>query len=180
MGRLSDDGRISDEEFLAFKKRKKLVALLKAMLALTTLICIGLWVYESKTHTVQRVSQYFFSTMDSSTTGTITKSQKSSIFGRNWSTYVHDIRYRYEVSGREFFGDLVNYKTSSKDVNLILRSYPVGKVVIVYFDSNNPNSSVLVQDRLDLEYLLVFLLIVIFSPFAIWGLYALFYEWYPD
>jgi len=91
MGRLSDNGRISDEQFLAYKKRKKLVALAKSIIVFIIFISVGFLVYESDNHTIKRVYQYFFSNIEESTIGTIVQSESKIVIGRASSSRIYFI-----------------------------------------------------------------------------------------
>ena len=63
--------------------------------------------------------------------------------------YSVDVRYRYEVDGQEFEGDRlrfgnVSYKSRSK-AQKVMNRYPRGKEVEVFYDPENPQSSVLIK-----------------------------------
>jgi len=178
MGRLSDDGRISDEEFLAYKKKKKLVALAKSIIAYFIFISIGFLVYEGDNHTIKKVYQYFLSNIEESTIGTIVESKRKLVIGRVISKRIYFIKYKYSVDSTEFLGDLINYNLPSEDVDLILQNYPVGKKVTVYYDASNPNYSILEKTFLSKDYWFMFLFFPLVTPLIIYGFYfGLFYDW---
>ena len=63
--------------------------------------------------------------------------------------YSVDVRYRYELDGQEFEGDRlrfgnVSYKSRSK-AQKVMNRYPRGKEVEVFYDPENPQSSVLIK-----------------------------------
>ncbi len=176
MGRLSDHGKVSEDEFLAYKKRKKSVALAKSIIAFIIFISIGFLVYESDLHTIKRVHQYFSSNIEENTIGTIVHSESRIVLGKV-SAKIYFIKYKYSVNNREFIGDLVNYNWPSKDVDLILQKYPVGKDVTVFYDPSKPNFSILENTFLGRDYWFLFIFIPLVSPLIIWGGYYVFYDW---
>ena len=63
------------------------------------------------------------------------------------SRYTPRIKYRYAVHATEYFGTgitfVTNELTSKDEADSVLRSYPVGKSVPVYYSPHNPAISVL-------------------------------------
>ncbi len=174
MARLSEEG--SEEEFLAYKKWKKLVALAKSIIVYFIFISIGFLVYESDNHTIKRGYQYFFSNIEGSTIGTIVKSKSKLVLGKI-STRIYFIKYKYSVDNTEFIGDLVNYNSPSEDVDLVLKNYPVGKKVTVYYDASSPKFSILEKSFLGRDYWFILLFFPLVSPLIILGIYGIFYDW---
>ena len=168
--------KISDQEFAEYKRRKKSVAWLKAIAAYTLFIVIGLLVHDINTNTIQRVSQYYLSNIDNNTVGIVTKSRKT--YPWAWGRNVHAFSYRFKVGDEEYTGKLINYQMPDRyGVDSVVRDYPVGKEVIVYFDSRNPNYSILIQDQLGLDYLFLLMLFLVLSPIILFLGYKFFYDW---
>ena len=54
-----------------------------------------------------------------------------------------DVNYRYRVKGKDYFGDRIRFTVGKRSMNTELERYPVGKVVKVYVDPEQPSMSVL-------------------------------------
>ena len=165
--------RFSDHEVPESKKKNKWATWVKALTAYFCFLAILVWATESQHHRLQKISQYFLADIDSSTSGIVTESHKRTVISR-YGGYTHDFKYKYQIGNKYYFGNLINYKRPDRDVEAVLRQYPVGKPVTVFYDSKNPNYSVLIKDRLDPGYLAMLLITLALSPLLILGAYAFF------
>jgi hypothetical protein len=74
------------------------------------------------------------------------------------TTYTPKVLYRYQVAGQEFENQLVQHMTSydfKSQAQKILNQYPVGSTVVVYYQPEDPNSSVLVPGISDESQLVI-------------------------
>ncbi len=102
---------------------------------------------------------YNFSDLDSEVEGEIIKSKwRQGKFLKN-SYYV---KYTYQVDGRTFIGTLVNFKAPSDGADEVLNSYPLGKLVTVFYDTASPEHAVLEKTSLGFKnWTHIFLIIVV-------------------
>ena len=92
------------------------------------------------------IYNYYSSDATESTSGTIIKSERLS--GRRSS--FHDVEYEFVVNGYTYTSDKVSYHASGSTYSRqVLRKYPDGKKVTVYYDPLNPRYSVLERSNLD-------------------------------
>jgi hypothetical protein len=76
--------------------------------------------------------------------------QSSSSSGSKWR-YIPRLEYRYELEGAEYTNDNIQFVSVSwefKDrfkAERIVKPYPVGKAVDVYYDPTDPRNSVLLK-----------------------------------
>jgi len=83
---------------------------------------------------------YSFSTLDAKINGVIVRSDI--IMMRSGEKY--DIQYGYTVNGKLYYGSKVNYQTKvTNKASVITNRYKLRDEVAVYYDSSNPNFSVL-------------------------------------
>lgn len=68
-------------------------------------------------------------------------------FRRENQTYRAEVRYRYEVDGRNYQCDKISFgyysSSSLKDARDIVGKYKVGKMVVVHYDPENPGRAVI-------------------------------------
>jgi hypothetical protein len=92
---------------------------------------------------------YFITTIDFSTVNG--KIVESKITHGHRPNYRFNISYNYEVNGIKYTNSRVGFgfkgSNDKSSVTEILSRYPVGKKVQVYFDSQQPNFSVLEPER---------------------------------
>ncbi|MGL6159826.1 DUF3592 domain-containing protein [Microbulbifer sp.] len=106
------------------------------------------------------IHSYYFSDATASTTGKIIQSRKLS--GRRSS--FHDIKYQYVVDGYTYESGKVSYQAPGSIYSRrMLRKYPEGKDVTVYYDPLNPRYSILEKGGIDLR---VFVQAGLISAFA--------------
>ncbi|HLX60584.1 MAG TPA: DUF3592 domain-containing protein [Planctomycetota bacterium] len=84
-----------------------------------------------------------------STTGLITKSAVSARpHSKGGSTYDVDIGYTYAVSGKSYDGTRYRYEHMSSSDNwaaVVVKNFPPGKSVTVFYNPRNPSDAVLIQ-----------------------------------
>ena len=73
---------------------------------------------------------------------------KTDIDDRSHRVYHPELRYTYQVLGREYIGDKILFRQKAtygarKKAQKFLVRYPVGQEVAVYYDPNNPADAVL-------------------------------------
>jgi len=125
------------------------VKLLKTTAIITSLTICGLILYlipNLKNDSWLRIYQYFSSNLDGTAKGTIVSSdvwETRRRRGRGDRTH-HVISYTYEVNGRQYLSDLVNFKERSFENSYKITSrYPPGKEVLVWYDKDSPEIAVL-------------------------------------
>ena len=131
-------------------------------LILATLITIILAaVSESNLGTLSTIKNYITANPDKTTEGVIVKSERK-IVGK-FGVLAYDIRYTYTVDDEFYFGNQVNYDVRSSSSEDYLGRYLVNMPVQVYYDSSNPQYSILEKSALGFGvYFQIFLLIVTF------------------
>jgi len=81
------------------------------------------------------------------TTGTVVSSEVTEHSGDEGPSYSADIRYRYNVFGRELTGDTYSFgafpPSGSRWAHEIVAAHPEGQPVMVHFDADDPALSVL-------------------------------------
>jgi len=81
------------------------------------------------------------------TTGTVVSSEVTEHSGDEGPSYSADIRYRYNVAGRELTGETYSFATfppsGSRWAREIVAAHPEGRAVTVYYDADDPALSVL-------------------------------------
>lgn len=103
------------------------------------------------------------------TRGVITKSQVEVDRDDDGPSYYPDIEYRFEVAGVPFTGDqtrIGDFSTSGNRATQLVQRYPVGKVVDVFYDPEDPSDAVLQRgldgsDHLMAMFLLPFNLVML-------------------
>ena len=84
------------------------------------------------------------------TAGEVTASRVESSSTSDGTTYAARIEYEFELGGTSYTGDRHSFfsfgTSSSEHANAIVRRYPVGKRVTVYYDPGEPQQSVLEID----------------------------------
>jgi hypothetical protein len=124
--------------------------LLKTTAIITSLTICGLILFlipQLKNDSWLRSYQYFSSNLNGTAKGTIVISDVWEITRRSkWGgdrTH-HVISYAYEVNGRQYLSDLVNFKERSFENSYKATSrYPSGKEVLVWYDKDSPEIAVL-------------------------------------
>lgn len=120
------------------------------MIMVVVLVTLFFAVFVEKSQRIFGTSyQYVFAEMDSEVKGEIERSRSLS-FANYRSTYtqVYDIEYTYKVEGKEYRNHVVAYEKKNESIDSRLEKYPVGKEVVVHFDSSSPNWSVLERSEL--------------------------------
>ncbi len=122
---------------------------LKITAIITSLTICGLILYlipDLKNDSWLRTYQYFSTTLNGTAKGTIVSSdvwETRRRRGRGDRTD-HVISYTYEVNGRQYLSDLVNFKERSFENSYKITSrYPPGKEVLVWYDKDSPEIAVL-------------------------------------
>ena len=70
--------------------------------------------------------------------------------GNGGSLYSPNVKYKYTVIGKTYMNDLISFASKSGDLTYakgIVEKYMPGKSVIVYFEPNDPQFSVLVPGK---------------------------------
>ncbi|HLM43474.1 MAG TPA: DUF3592 domain-containing protein, partial [Myxococcaceae bacterium] len=97
-----------------------------------------------------RVARQFLTARYSSVPGTITRSEVTESPSTEGSTYRFEVRYTYEVNGREYMGtdashSLADGYASSREPRTLARRFPVGVTVPVFYRPEAPEVSVLLK-----------------------------------
>lgn len=91
--------------------------------------------------------------------------------------YHYNIEYEFNVNGRYYLSNEITfsgeYSTHEEETQGYIREYPIGKKVIVYYDPQDPNFSVLEPDIYFNAELNMFFLVIALSIFVISGSYLL-------
>ncbi len=105
----------------------------------------GIITTESFTGAYTLAAQYYFSNLNSETTGEIVVSGDRYQDTRGGVKRVYEVEYLYYVKNKSkmYRNDTVKYDTRDKDINRVLTDYPVGKEVTVYYDSGSPGWAIL-------------------------------------
>lgn len=81
--------------------------------------------------------------------GTITSSSISEVGSKDNLTFQAHVHYQYEINEDEYHGDRLDFNSSGMssshrvDMQEIVRKYPAGKTVTVFYDPADPSISVL-------------------------------------
>ena len=97
--------------------------------------------------------------------GTIVRAWVSSGSFRGNKEYYPEVNYVYEVGNARFYSDRIelgndNSCNNQKEAETMLREYPVGASVIVYYDPYNPEKAVLKRGRTPNYGVVVFMLMM--------------------
>jgi hypothetical protein len=111
-------------------------------IAFVVLVISGL-IAEFFCETFSTVINYWTVDLDGTTTGVVTKSEKTLSNGGRISVLTYDIEYEYRVDGSRYRSSRVVHGRSDENPYKILDRYPSGKEVIVYYDSARPEFSLL-------------------------------------
>jgi len=91
--------------------------------------------------------------------------------------YHYNIEYEFNVNGRYYLSNEITfsgeYSNHHEETRGYLSKYPIGKKVIVYYDPQDPNFSVLEPDIYFDAELNMFFLVIALSIFVISGSYLL-------
>jgi hypothetical protein len=94
-----------------------------------------------------------------STTGTISYARAESHKADKGYQYMPSVRYAYVVNQKSYTGNRITasdtYEKTKSRADVILRDYPVGGAVTVYYDPAKPGDSVLVTGMKANVYLLM-------------------------
>lgn len=125
-----------------------LVKLLKTAAIITSLSICGLILFfipQLKNDSWLRTYQYFSSNLNGTAKGTIVISDVwEKTRRRRGDRTDHVISYTYEVNGRQYLSDLVNFKERSFENSYKITSrYPPEKEVLVWYDKDSPEIAVL-------------------------------------
>jgi hypothetical protein len=140
------------------------------------MLAVSLWMVLSNWHDV---NGSFFTDLASlrSAEGTIVSS--STYTGRwNRKTYYHySIEYEFTVNGKSYRSDEItfndNYSIHQEFAQTYINKYPVGKMVVVYYDPHDPSFSVLEREENADAALKLFLLAISACVFALSSGYLL-------
>lgn len=105
------------------------------------------------------------------TEGVVIESRIESIMNGDAVDYTYNVKYRYHIEGKEYLSDRLFFKTYDFSAERYDKKYPVDKKVIVYYNPNNKNESVLETGiksgvHLFLLVAIIFLLVFIFIYFV--------------
>ena len=128
-------------------------------------------------------STYLIANFDSSTKGKIVESEMW-YEGARWGVrYHYKVEYDYSVGGIDYVGNLVNLERQSwpagdrEIVEAILTKFAVGKEVTVYFDSTNPEYSVLQPTGVSRNFVLQHLFFMLTIPCFVWFASSVYINW---
>jgi len=87
----------------------------------------------------------------SHTVGTVIVSQLREVEARGYAKPVYYVVYEYEVNGRQYTSDKIDFKFIQTDgtesgEEAVLATYPVDKHVVVYYQRSHPEFAVLQPD----------------------------------
>lgn len=114
------------------------------------ILCLGFWLGlgELITGSCSTITNYYARNYDSNTYGLVVSSIVE--YG-NKGVGTHNTRYEYEVEGSRYSSNKVSFEANYSDTaHQIVKKYPAGKKVIVYYDSSNPSASILEKTPLGL------------------------------
>ena len=144
-----------------------------SIIALVALLTVNAYTELNAVGNYTLLSTYFSADFDSSTKGKIVSSRIVRFTGYRSGSCQHLIRYTFEVNNTLQTGNLVNLgrhsvECSEEGRNGLLKQYPDGKEVIVYFDSQFPKYSVLENSGLSMEFIGMFLFMNILIVVLVW------------
>ena len=129
-----------------------------------TLIFAGIAEYSGGTFSTLR--DFLVADLDQETQGDITESEWRMV-GR-WGSAAYDIQYRYTVNGKDYIGSQVDFSSKTSNAAVKLKAFPIGKTVIVYYDSDKPHYSALVRTSPGFHIYGVMLMLVFCYVFLAW------------
>jgi hypothetical protein len=136
----------------------------------TLITIVGAALSESNLGTLSTIKNYIIADLNKTTEGVIVKSE-GKILGK-YGVSAYDIRYTYNVDNEFYFGNQVNYDVRSSNPEDYLEKYTVDMLVQVYYDSSNPQYSILEKSTLGFGvYFQIFLLIITFILTVVFYLY---------
>ena len=95
--------------------------------------------------------------------GEIIFSQKKRNTGSK--TTVYDIRYMYFLGKYPNYGSKIKNDLFTNDVDFIVKSYPVGKKITVFYDSRYKGCSIVQNSKIDFSVMVDVFVIVFSSVF---------------
>lgn len=93
--------------------------------------------------TFSTVINYWLLDLNNTTEGVVIKSEMKLFNGAYQSVFSYDVEYEYTVDGSSYKSEQVTHGRSDENPYRILKRYPVGKEVTVFYDSSRPDYSVL-------------------------------------
>jgi hypothetical protein len=136
----------------------------KSLLIATVFTVLAAAMSQHVGRTFSVLIDYAVSSPDSVIEGIVLRS-KSIRVGR-WSVLAHEIVFTYRIGNRIYHNNRVNYDLRTRDACELVKKYPVGKAVMVYYDSEKPSYSVLERGKLGLSvYFQLFVVLCVF-PFS--------------
>jgi len=130
--------------------------------AVVTALAAGMTQHIKRTFSV--LVDYVVTNPDSVTEGTVLNSRTIRV-GR-WSVLAHEVVFAYKIGDKVYRNDLVNYDLRTSNASELVKKYPAGNTVAVYYDSAKPQYSVLEKGKPGSGvYLQLFTVLCIF-PFS--------------
>ncbi len=87
--------------------------------------------------------------------GEIVRSIEGTERGRYVSTRVAEITYMYEVNNKYYQSQVISFSHDMSRVEYYLDKYPVDKKIVIFYDKNAPEYSVLEPDNKDYTLILL-------------------------
>lgn len=116
---------------------------------------LGAMVAEGFAGTISAIRDALMSDPQSVTEGRIVKSK---VFPTRRGGQAYDIQYVYTVDGKEYTGSQIDYDVKTADPRRMVKRYPVGSTVEVFFDASKPSYATLEKRPLGWSiYLHIFL-----------------------
>src|SRR5690625_5070595 len=128
-----------------------MISVVKAVLFGVVATAVFLIVGEGSRGMVSTTVHYLAADFDARAPGVIEHSAKVFVHARYSGHYQYRVRYSYEVAGKRYLSNRVNYSLPNKNPDAIVARYPVGAEVVVYYDSRRPQLSALEPSKLDRE-----------------------------
>ena len=109
--------------------------------------------------------QYAAANIDSETSGKIISSATYSM-GKGGVTKRHKVVYQYEVDGVTYTSKIIDYEDITTNASSKVKQYYMDKNVSVFYDSSNPDFSVLEITPLSWS-VIIMLLIAVLTPLIV-------------
>jgi len=127
-----------------------------------TVLAAGMTQHIKRTFSV--LIDYVASNPDSVVEGRILNSRTVRV-GR-WSVLAHEIEFAYKIGDREYRNDQVNHDLRTSNASELVKKYPAGKIVAVYYDSSKPQHSVLERGKPGSGVFLQLIVVLCVFPFS--------------
>ncbi len=136
---------------------------MKVLLATIGMMMLGSIYIERGLDAITIARSYIFANLDSTVTGKIIESGVLE-FGK-YRSERYKVRYSYNIGNHYYIGSVVNYRRNDSTED-VLKKYPVGKNVQVYYDSTSPRYSVLEKTGISGGIVFNLFAVFIFTPFV--------------